>query len=354
LRRFDVPIGAFTTNVSAEAIRQTDSLLYHEEEGFHSGTLGYVKPFTSAVYGDYELVEGIGRQLRSPLDIHYEEIAAWTGQQWGAYARATLTTFKSCLRSDHWSTHSPVLYRAVDNFKGIRFDEALGAGKSFYKSEGYVKLHAVVNFLISVIDEIDKMEAVPAPVKLRQRGPNGRSDKYDDIAQTIVDVMFTTVSADLSEDESWGILHNALWSRFFSFGHNGKAWQIIQFKIRRLLFDEITDSRIGLNYKSARLLGLCLYVMGLKPLERSKRGIHRDEAALSQSLIAWTKDNYMRYVEERPEVAKRVLVGSLTFDKDRKRLTKSYILGLNKEMPKEYLELKEMRGAVPTEIAQIK
>jgi hypothetical protein len=49
--------------------------------------------------------------------------------------------------------------------------------------------------------------------------------------------------------------------------------------------------------------------------------------------------NYLRFVEERPEVAKAVLIGSLTFDAGGKRLVKTYLKGLNKEAPREYLEL---------------
>lgn len=74
-RAYHVPIGLFARNVSTEAIRNKDSGLYHEDEGYNSGLLGYIKLFSQALYGNYELVEALAHH--SPLDIDYESVWAW-------------------------------------------------------------------------------------------------------------------------------------------------------------------------------------------------------------------------------------------------------------------------------------
>ncbi|MBL1294562.1 MAG: hypothetical protein COB61_011930 [Thiotrichales bacterium] len=43
-KTYHVPIDLFAQNVSTEAIQNKDSSLYHEDEGYNSGLLGYIKP----------------------------------------------------------------------------------------------------------------------------------------------------------------------------------------------------------------------------------------------------------------------------------------------------------------------
>ncbi len=76
-----LPVRQFTKNLSAEAIQNIDSILYHEDEGYDSGLLGYVKPFSAAVFGDYRLVEGLGGSFGSPLDIDYKAVNTWDAIQ---------------------------------------------------------------------------------------------------------------------------------------------------------------------------------------------------------------------------------------------------------------------------------
>src|SRR5262249_52755182 len=71
LRKYRIPIGQFAANISTEAIINTDSILYHEDAGFYSGFFGYVRPFTNALYGDFNLVEAL-TEGNSPLDIDLE------------------------------------------------------------------------------------------------------------------------------------------------------------------------------------------------------------------------------------------------------------------------------------------
>ncbi|HLX22800.1 MAG TPA: hypothetical protein VKR38_05585, partial [Usitatibacter sp.] len=92
------PLYAFAMNVSAEAIAQKDSFLYHEDRGIWGGLLGRVKPITYAIYGNYEVLSMFGNF--SPLDINYEDREDWDSTQWAAYCRVVLLAFKGYIDPD--------------------------------------------------------------------------------------------------------------------------------------------------------------------------------------------------------------------------------------------------------------
>jgi hypothetical protein len=124
---------------------------------------------------------------------------------------------------------------------------------------------------------------------------------------------------------------------FFGLSNDGRAWKIVQFKLRRLLYDEIRDLESMPNYKAARVLGICLNVMGLTMGKRS--GYGRDHAALKAAVLAWTRRNYLRLREVNAEIADACLIGSITFDAEQSRLVKTYAKGLRPEPDREYLPL---------------
>jgi hypothetical protein len=86
---FDAPIGQFAKNITTEAIKNPDSSLYHEDSRYQSGLFGDLRPFTQAIYGSYDLVEGLGSKFHSsPLDLDYGIARDWTSAQLEAYSRA--------------------------------------------------------------------------------------------------------------------------------------------------------------------------------------------------------------------------------------------------------------------------
>lgn len=128
-----------------------------------------------------------------------------------------------------------------------------------------------------------------------------------------------------------------MWSEFFGIGERTRAWKIVQFKLRRLLYDEVLRiDKITPNFKSARILGICLNVMGL---EVGKGSFGREHRALQRALLAWTRRNYARVFNQYPKVAEACLIGSISFDSQKMRLVKTYAEGLNREPDRQYLDL---------------
>jgi hypothetical protein len=139
-------------------------MLYHEDEGYYSGLIGYVKPFSNALYGNFKLVEALASGNNSPLDINYQSRSLWDAAQTEAYGRAILLTFESYLEGDNWGTHSYALYRAFHNIQGVCSDvyKLDGVEVGFYSTDIYQRLSEVVGFIKHAIDLLEKYKEGPS------------------------------------------------------------------------------------------------------------------------------------------------------------------------------------------------
>lgn len=341
-RTYYVPIDLFAQNVSAEAIQNKDSNLYHEDEGYYSGLLGYIKPFSQALYGNYELVEGL--QHHSPLDIHYKLVWAWDADQFETYCRVTQMTLKSYLEGGHWGQHSYALYRALNEIQKTTSRAILDIKKSGddYLGDAWHRLTAGVDFIKDSINAIGELKPPPEARTLRIRHQDGnklgREDFYDWLADAMFEIIHSAANIKGPPDKAWSIHHNSVWGDFFGRDNDSPAWKIVQFKLRRLLYNEIMDLESTTpNYAAARILGICLNVMGLKMGNRS--GYGRDHAALKAAVLTWMQRNYLHLREVNAEIADACLIGSITFDADHSRLVKTYAKGLKPEPDRAYLPL---------------
>lgn len=340
-KAYHVPIGLFAQNVSTEAILNKDSSLYHEDEGYNSGLLGYIKPFSQALYGNYELVEAL--QHHSPLDIHYKSVWAWDADQFKIYCRATQMTLKSYLQGGHWGEHSYVLTRALQDIQETTSRAILDIEKSGddYFRDVWYRLRVGIDFIKDSIRAIDELNPPPEARTLRIRDQNHNRLKVEDFYDRLAEAMFKIIHSAAyikgPPDKAWSIHYNSVWSDFFGLSNNGKAWKIVQFKLRRLLYDEIRELESMPNYKAARVLGICLNVMGLKMGKRS--GYRQDYAALKVAVLTLTQRIFLRLREINVEIADACLIGSITFDAEQSRIIKTYAKGLSPEPDREFLPL---------------
>jgi hypothetical protein len=82
-----------------------------------------------------------------------------------------------------------------------------------------------------------------------------------------------------------------------------------------------------------------LNVLGLEV--GKKRDHRRDEYPLRKAVISLAQKNYLALVERQHKVAAAVLLGTISFDKDKKQLVKTYNEGLNLVAPTITLDLME-------------
>jgi hypothetical protein len=346
-----LPLSQFARNISAEAIGNKDSILYHEDEGFQSGYFGYVKPFSEAIYGNYPLVEELGRRFGSPLDIRYTFVGAWDEAQLSTYTRVVLITFNSYLKETHsLFVPSPSLHRAMGIIKSACSDtyKLDGVAESSYNIDVADRLFAAVQFFADAVAAIDRERGLQlGPLRVKD-GSRMTWGFCDHLAESMVEIITLASAVTKPSGMCWSIHYITVWSKFFGHFDESPTWKAIRFKLRRRLYDEIRQIERIPNYRSSRILGLCLNVMGFGPLRRG--GIDKSYFALTKALRAWTKKHYMVLRQVQPDVAASCLVGSITFDEANRRLVKTYIKGLSLEPPKEYLELDPAPG-VPLEPA---
>jgi hypothetical protein len=337
LQRRLTQIGPFAKNISTEAIRNTDSSLYHESDWFESGLLGHIKPFSKALYGNFELVEAL--QHNSPLDTDYQERDAWNARQVETYCRAVLMTFQSYLDGEHWGQPCYTLNGAIHDIQEIASSAISELKKRPEDSVGdaWGRLRAGVHFLTKMVSLIEKRNPVPNARTLRIRGQGqfANEDMYDRIAEAMFEIIHSAAYI-VGPDEAWSVHYVSVWGDFFDrLNDKSKAMEIVQFKLRRLLFDEIMRFEKFPNYKSARLLGICLNVMGLKPQKRAAYG--RQHAALKAVLLPWVQKNYKKIRTNNYQIGDACLIGGISYDEKGSRLVKTYSAGLKPEPDREYL-----------------
>lgn len=334
-KKYGIQVETFAKNIVNEALANNDSFLYHEAEGYKSGLIGYHKPLSQAMFANYDMVETIGTLLDP--DIYGKR--EWDAAQWEAYCRVVLMTFRSFVEDGHGG-HSFVLYRAKDHIENAASDlYTLNDLTSTWDTDTFRRLRVVVEFIKDAVKILDG-KGIPEHVRLRVRNKNGhpRESFYDHIASMIFEVIFHASAVRSPQWGCWSIQHNSVWGELFNFNHlDGPAGQVVKFKVRRLLYDEIADMRRFANFKGAKILGFCLNIMGFT----IKQGDYdKDSRTLHKAVLAWTRKNYVWLHEYNPRIAEACLVDGMTYDANNRRLVRTYPAeGLRREPSYVYLEL---------------
>ncbi len=335
LKKHGIQVETFAKNIVNEALANKDSFLYHEAEGYESGLIGYHKPLSQAMFANYELVETIGTLLDP--DVYGER--KWDATQWAAYCRVVLMTLNSYVKEGH-AGHSFVLYRAKGYIENAASDlYTLNELPSAWDTDSHGRLRVVVEFVIGAAKVLGE-NAVPDHVRIRVRENHGhtRETFYDHIASMIFSVIFHASAVRSPQWTCWTTQHNSVWGELFNFNHlDGPAGEVVKFKVRRLLYDEIADMKRFPNFKGAKILGFCLNVMGFNV----RRGNYeKDSRALQKAVLAWTRKNYLWLHGYNPRVADACLVDGITLDVETRRLVRtSPVEGLRREPSYVYLEL---------------
>jgi len=284
-QKYGIPIGQFAKNISTEALINKNSILYHEDEGYRSGLIGYVKPFSRTIYGNYRLVEALSAKHGSPLDVHHEAVWSWDATQLKAYCRSVMLTWENYIDAGNWYQHSSALYRAFGTIKDSCHDiYKLDASES-YSTDIHKRLSVAVDFFKEAIEFLDKKEDVPnATLRVHN---NQQENFYDYLATHVFEIISYASSVKSPADQCWVIHHTTVWTAFFrSYNRDGQTWKIVRHKLRRQLYNEVCQLGKFPNYKSAGILGFLLNVMGLRigDKENRNRGLAQTRVTIKSHL----------------------------------------------------------------------
>ena len=339
-KKYDIQVEIFAKNIVREALLNTNSFLYHEAMGYESGLIGYHKPLSQAMFGNHMMVDTIS----TLLDPDTVGKLKWNAEQWKAYCRLVLITLRDYVDKPYWN-HSTALYRAKDYIENaVSGLYKLNAVANTWESDAAQCLQVVMEFIRDAVEILDK-KGKPHHVRLRVRTKYGhpRESLYDDIASMIFEIIFHASSVISPQWECWSIQHNSIWGPI-SRDLNGPGGQVIKFKLRRLLYDEITEMSRFPNFKGAKILGFCLNVMGLKVHEGD---YDKEERPLHKAILGWTRKQYVWLQIHSPRVAEACLVDGITYDAENLQLVKTYSAdGLRREPS--YVRL-ELQPAKPVE-----
>ena len=311
-----VPIGQFGRNIFAAALSTPNSFIYNEADSYYSGLLGYHKPVSQALFGNYPLVER--------ADIIFDQDAnsmhKWPPSKWSAYFRAALITFEDYVAHHFWE-HSFVLNRTLGyvEYATSELYKLDGVTGFTYDNEEYARLRAALDFLLSAVDILNKYGA-PAELVRRLRGDEKFVNRtiYDTIADISFDIGFATSRITKPSFESWHVQHNVFWQAFYNSNKmNGPAGAIVKFKIRRLFYDEITRMVEMPNFKGAAILRVCLNVLGLRWQKHD-----RESRSLHKVILAWVVRNFSTLHAAQPNVAAACLPENVYYDAVQSKIIK--------------------------------
>lgn len=347
------PLGHFARNVTVEALLNPDSPLYHESSGFDSGLMGYIKPFSGAMYGHYRLVEQLAADFHSPLDVECDFFEVCTPQQFDKYCKIVLITCRAYIDLGV-SASSPALHRAFGNVKrGLdRLYTVNGSELTPSRNQEVEKLQSVVHFCTELIDHIEKKGDYPLG-RVRRQSPNlppGHGDERDGLIDMIVSLLSSTIEAAShvyqTADNAWSVQYLSVWTSVYGV-HNSPVWRMVRRKLSRHLYEHVKQLERFPNFQAARIFGFCLHVLGIH-LGGSRHGFDRADYALRQAVLLWARRNYMTLRAANLRVAEACLAGNITFDPRRRRLVRTYNQGLNDKPPQNFLPLDRARKLKPS------
>lgn len=334
-----LPISDLTRNISTSLIVNYDSLLSHESEFMSSGLLGEIKPLSTAMFGNMKKIELLGVGLGSPLDIQFSKNGL-TGLQLETYCRCLSIAIDSYISEELWKQHSYVLSRAF-NFLD---SETLGIHEvninpdGYHELEAYKRFQAVAQFLPSLLNRLDEQEGIDKIVRYcrenRSDNPVISKDIFDLIAELAFELSHKAAYVNTSPDICWWIQHNTLWAPLVLDFRDGPARALVLERYFDLLKKEIFWKEGWLTFKSARLLGFALNMLGIS-LDVNTEG--KPYHQFRNNILDWSKRNYEVVRKNQIDVANTVLFGSISYEDG--YLVKTYAKGLRNEAPYELLEL---------------
>lgn len=339
-KKYNIPVAQFAKNITTEAILNKNSILYHEDEGYKSGLIGYIKPFSRVVYGNHHLVEELGVHHASPLDIHPEIASSWDAIQLNTYCKCAMLSFKNYIDTANWNEKLFSLCRAFENISNscgniYKLNET---GDDLSNQSIYNCLDIIVNFFKEAIDYLSQQENTPPAMPKRRNKSHSYEDIYDYFTNHLFKIIHSASYINCPNFNCWMIQHNIVWCAFFESHQNQRyAWKIIHNRLRRLLYNEIKQLESYPNYRGARILRFLLNIMGLKVGEKKKNNIVY--YSFHKIILKWVENNYLRLVEVEPMVASSCLPSGFQLNTKEKQIEKTYLTGMGTKTQKDVLTL---------------
>ncbi len=339
--RSDIPIEQFAKNVAAELFKETNSAVHHEDDGYRSGLIGYLKPVSSTLFGNSRLIDSLAGNGGSPIDPLGLDTRSWSTKSWIAYNKAVLLYLQDRLRRHRSLGIDTAIYQIQSAYEHACIDihhiNSM-AEESYGSSIEYQRLGEVVDFIGRALDLVEK-SGIRADRRLSELDGTYVRDKdlIDVLAQIAKSLIVQSGSVATSDFRSWNVQHNIIWSGLMRDYEASYTLDLFKTRLSRLLWAEIRSMERLPNYVNARILGVCMNIMGF----RLDHAVFRPKGtrALKRAVVGWCRQNFMRLWNEHPEMARACLLGNVSFDHKKRRLTKRYASSFGRPGQEEHLAL---------------
>lgn len=305
----------FSRNFVNEAIRNKNSFLYHEKNGYASGLMGYDKPFTTLLFSNYKMVEGLD-SLLDPEDAW--EKGRLDSAQWKAYCNLLITAIEGCIQSKG-TEHTPVLYRAIGHVKNALFDIHKIIPDAELKDDTYARLEVVCDFIGQLRGFLAAYNPPSSPLK--REDDDSLLSLHDAIAELIEAAIRLAAKVSAPIEQRRRFHSELIWNKLMGYPHNKSSW-ILNAKVCKLIFSRIRDIRTPAS-SGCQLLGFCLNVMGLE-YQYSGKHYKRDRRLLHRAVLAWTRRNYLNLYYRNPLINDVCLHEGITLDLENYRLAMEF------------------------------
>lgn len=335
----EIPFSQFSTNVSTEFFANKNSAIYHEDEGYFSGLIGYEKPISRDLFGHVSLVEGLASQGGSPFVGSFIVSSQWDATSFQAYNRVVKIYFQQYFQSDYYRNHSYAVNQIISDYEHICLDahEINNMDDGYYHSLQYHKIKIVVNFINDILEILEDKKIYASNKSPDTNKANPNADIYDQLARLTTELMFQVGTVQTKDFKGWAVQHNLFWSGLVKGFDTTRARKVFVSRLQRSVLRELSDMHDHMNFKNARILGLCLNVLGLD----ETKGINRTKTyrAFKKLILKKTKAHYLNIYYQQPKVAEACLSGTISFDANTECLIKTYSEDLSGNAAKEILQL---------------
>ncbi len=224
-RKYGIEIESFARNIFHEALDNKDSFLYQEADGHASGLIGDHKPFTQAMFANYEMVVNIKTFLLPDEDA----MRKWDAAQCEIYCRVVLISFRNYI-SQAYRGDSSELSWAMGEITIAASDLCtLNERSSAGDSDVLRRLALVIQFIKDAVRILDQ-EGVPDHVHIRVRvGDDSLPVLYGYIV-TMIDTVISYTLKVSSPKLVRDIQYKSVWTKlFYHSTFNGPAGQVVAF-----------------------------------------------------------------------------------------------------------------------------
>lgn len=334
-----LPLAQFSKNIASELFADETTAIHHEDDGFRTGLIGYLKPVSTSLFGDARLVEALAGQAGSPLDPLWLGTGNWSLRNWETYQKA-VSLYLSDRLDKFGLMPSTGLYQICHGFQHACIDlyKVNEMAEGYYQSIEFGKLRIATEFVTDAISLIrEKNLTAPRRAKFKDRRVVHK-DVFDLLAEVALHLIIEAGAVNTPEFRSWEVQHNTVWNAFTLGDHDESVpFRIFRKRLLQLIWNEITDMERMPNYRGARVIAVCLNTTGLRIDSKPHRP--PETRALKRALLRWMRQHFLRIFEQYPDVARSCVGGSITFNEQTLQIVKTYQRSLGREPHREIFDL---------------